>query len=371
MMTAGAGFLAAAMQQGGVPLAPPDKQPPDLEVPPPPKEKAGWAVIGLGEFGLGQIVPSFAHCERSRLVALVSGHPDKAERVARRYGVDPKTGIYDYENYDTIRDNPDVDVVYVILPTAMHAEYTIRGARAGKHVMCEKPMATSVAEAQRMIDACREADRKLMIGYRLRYEPYNQAAIEMCRKRAYGPMRLIDASNVQNVDAPNIRLSRDLGGGPLGDTGIYCINAARYLTGEEPVEVTAVMERPSDDDPRFREVPRGCSWTMRFPSGVLAHCGTDFAGATSRRYRVHCQDGYIDLENAFAYNGLRLKVSREDRTTEIDLPQVNQFAKEMDHFSACVLDDQQPWTPGEEGLADMKVIAAIEAAAREGKTVRV
>jgi predicted dehydrogenase len=302
-------------------------------------------------------------------VALVSGHADKAHSVADHYGIDRKS-IYSYDNFDTIRENKDVDVVYVILPNSMHSEYTIRAANAGKHVLCEKPMCTSVDEATAMIDACAQAGRKLMIAYRLRYEPFNQTMIELARKQAFGKLKTIEAVNQQNVKAPNIRLSEKLGGGPLGDVGVYCINAARYITGEEPIQFTATAFRPSDD-PRFAEVDESVAFTMKFPSGVLANCECGFGSEESRRYRIHAADGWFELDPSFAYTGLRLHTKHLEQKSEIQLPHVNHFAAEMDHFSDCVMNEKHPWTPGEEGLHDMIAMEKITQAAREGKMVRV
>jgi predicted dehydrogenase len=364
------GFSMFSGSAGGqqVPLAPPDKQPPNLEVPKPPERTVGWAIVGLGELALGEVMPAFRECRLSRPVALVSGHPDKAKQVASVYGIDPKN-IYNYDNYDGLSDNSDVQAIYIILPNSMHAEFTIRGAKAGKHVLCEKPMSATVAEADQMIAAAREAQRKLMIAYRLRYEPFNMKAIELCRNQELGPIQTIAASNGQNVSAPNIRLSKKLAGGPLGDVGVYCLNAARYLTGEEPMEVTAMSHQPKDD-PRFREVPASVVWTMRFPSGVLANCDCSFNIGESRRYRVHCKEGYIDLDPAFSYRGLELRTNRDMKTVQWQLTPVNHFAAEMDHFSECILQNKAPRTPGEEGLADMRVMAAIGESAAAGRAVK-
>jgi predicted dehydrogenase len=175
--------------------------------------------------------------------------------------------------------------------------------------------------------------------------------------------------NVQQVKAPNIRLVKKLGGGPMGDVGIYCLNATRYITNEEPIEFTATMQQPSDD-PRFAEVPENYSWTQKFPSGILASCQCGFGAAESRRYRVHCTDGWFELENAFTYTGLRLHIKDKKGTTELPLPQVNHFAHEMDHFSECILNDTPPLTPGEEGLADMKAMMYIVQAAESGRMSR-
>ncbi len=156
-----------------------------LVVPEPPGKKMGWAIVGLGSLSIHQILPAFAQCEKSKVVALVSGHPDKANKLALRYGVNPKS-IYTYQNYDSIKDNPEVDIIYIVLPNGMHCEYTVRGLQAGKHVLTEKPMANTPAECQQMIDAGRKANRKLMVAYRCRYEPYNQEAIRMARVQRTG-----------------------------------------------------------------------------------------------------------------------------------------------------------------------------------------
>jgi predicted dehydrogenase len=328
----------------------------------------GWALVGIGRLTLGQIMPAFAEAELSRPAALVSGHPDKAKATAARYGVDPKA-IYNYENYDTLKDNDDVQVIYIVLPNSMHAEYTIRALEAGKHVLCEKPMCVTVAEAQKMIDAAKAAKRKLMIAYRVRHEPFNQAAIDLARKQVLGKVKYITASNMQNTRPPNIRLSKTLGGGPLGDVGVYCLNATRYISGENPVEFTATIVQPKDE-PRFAEVPESVLWTSRFPSGVVAECACSFGMAGPKFYRVSCENGWYGLENAYGYAGQRLLISDDKGMRELTFGRVNHFAKEMDHFSDCVLNDKPPLTPGEEGLEDMKACAMIEEAGQSGKTTR-
>lgn len=366
---AAAGLTAATASAADPPLAPPDRQPPDLHLPDVVERKARWAVVGLGVLALEEIMPAFAHARLSRPTALVSGHPDKARRVAAAYGIDPKR-IYGYDTFDRLRDDGEVDIVYVVLPNSMHAEYTIRAHRAGKHVLCEKPMAANPAECREMIAAARAAGKKLMVAYRLRYEPFNRAVIKMCREKAVGELRTFEASNCQVTPAPNIRLSRGLAGGPVQDVGVYCLNAARYVTGEEPVEVTAQEHRPANI-PRFREVPASVAFQLRFPSGVLAHCDCSFDAAESRRFRVTGTDGFLDLDPAFGYRGLRLTVGKGAGREQPALAGVNHFAAEMDHFSDCVLNGKDPLTPGEEGLADMTVIAAIEEAARTGRAVPV
>ena len=334
-----------------------------------PKKKLGWAVVGLGRLALGQVLPAFAKCELSQCVAFVTGHAERNKPNIEKYNIDPKN-VYDYKNYDTIKDNKDIDVVYNILPDSMHAEYTIRALEAGKHVLCEKPMCRSVKEAEDMIAAAKKNNRLLMIAYRVHYEPYNQRAIQMARKKEFGELRIFAADNYQNTQAPNIRLSKETGTGPLGDVGVYCINASRFITGEEPVEVTGQAHQPTDE-PRFKDWPASYVFTLKFPSGVLAHCSCGFNGNGSKRYRVMCNDGWFGLEPAYGYGGLKIQTSKQDMKEIADLPQVNHFAAEMDHFSACVRDNKQPDTPGEEGLKDMKVLEAIWRAVASGKTEKV
>ena len=287
-----------------VPLAPPDQQPAELKWPQLGKRRIGFAVVGLGVLSLEEILPAFALCEHAKCTALISGHRDKAEHVAKFYGV-PTAAIYNYEDYDRLADNPDVDVIYIVLPNNMHAEYTIRGVKAGKHVLCEKPMAVTIDECQRMNAAADEANRKLMIAYRLHYEPMNRQVMDWCREQKFGPIRTINSTNSQNVEAPNIRLSETLGGGPLGDIGIYSINAMRYITSEEPIRASGRSHSPADD-PRFAEVPASVAFMLEFPSGVLAVGTCCFNGPVKRDFHVHCQQGTIDMDPAFAYRGLQL-----------------------------------------------------------------
>ncbi len=340
-----------------------------LRVPEPPGKKLGWAIVGLGSLAINQILPAFAKCEKSRVAALVSGSPEKARKLAERYGVNQKS-IYNYQNYETIRDNPDVDVIYIVLPNSMHAEYTVRGAQAGKHILCEKPMANTPKDCEQMIEACRKANRRLMIAYRLRYEPYNQTMIKMVREKELGTLKIVTAEAGFAIGDPNQwRLKRELaGGGSLMDIGIYALNAARYITGEEPVEVNA-MEYTTPNDPRFKEVEENINFQLRFPSGVLANCVSSY-GAGTNRWRATTDKGYIELDPALSYTGLKMHVRQGNRISDIDLPQRDHFAAEMEHFSDCAANNTEPITPGEEGLKDLKVMMAIYEAAKNGKPVK-
>jgi len=366
LMSAGAGLMSAVAR--GVPLAPPDKQPPNLKVPQGQTRKVGWAIVGLGQLALEEVMPAFGETLYSKPTALVSGHPDKARKVAEFYGIDPRH-IYDYEKFDRIKDDDTIDVVYNILPNHMHADFSNRAMQAGKDVLCEKPLTATVNEARQMVATATQTGRKLMTAYRLRYEPFNTKAIELLRSGELGEIDLIEAQNLQSVQPPNIRLSRKTAGGPLGDVGVYCLNAARYLTGEEPVETSAMVHQPRNEE-RFAEVPQSVAWQMRFPSGALAICGCGFGSQESRQYRVNCSKGWLELQNAFAYRGQRMLVSREKQVTEYQIRPVNHFAAEMDHFSQCVLNNTKPLTPGEEGLRDMICLSWIDEAARSGQRVK-
>lgn len=366
---------AASTAPDPVPLAPPDRQPVNLEIPAAPPRQVGWAIVGLGQLALEEVMPAFAECKVSKPVALVSGHLDKAQRVASAHAIDPKA-IYDYQNFDRIAHDDRIEIVYIILPNSMHAEYTIRALRAGKHVLCEKPMATKVAEGIQMQKAASDSNRQLMIGYRLHYEPMNRRVAELCVSGEYGKIKTFSSSNCQNVKAPNIRLSSELGGGPLGDIGIYSINAARYVIGEEPVEVAAFGHQP-DDDERFREVHESVGFILRYPSGVIAQCDCSFGSSESRRFRVHCAEGFVEMDPAFSYRGLRLRVKHGDSSSgasqlaEINIEPVNHFAAEMDHFSDCILNGTASRTPAEMGIADLRIIAALEESLRTGQKVRI
>lgn len=342
----------------------------ELVVPDPPGRKLGWAIVGLGSLAIHEILPAFALCEKSKVVAFVSGHPDKANKLALRYGVNPKN-IYNYQNYDTIRDNPEVDVIYIVLPNGMHAEYTVRGLQAGKHVLSEKPMANSPAECQQMIDAARKADRKLMVAYRCRYEPYNQEAIRVARAKELGDLRVIVADAGFNIGDPTQwRLNKALaGGGSLMDIGIYSLQAARYLSGEEPSEINAFMYS-TPGDPRFKEVEETINFQLRFPSGVLASCTSSYGYASQSHYRMIATDGWLDMEPATVYRGLRMRIHQGNILEEKDLPVRDHFALEMDHMSDCVMQNKEPLTPGEEGLRDLTIMTAIYEAAKSGKTVK-
>lgn len=334
-----------------------------------PPRKLGYAIVGLGSYATRQIMPRLKDCEFARLTALVSGTPEKLERFGSEYGV-PKTHRYSYADYHRIRDNPDIDIVYVVLPNSMHAEYSIRASQAGKHVMCEKPMAVSATEAEAMIAAARKADRKLMIGYRSHFEPYNQRAIALVKSGFVGRPTLITAEHGFNAQPNQWRLDRPLsGGGSLMDIGIYSLNAARYLAGEEPVEVVAT-EATDRNDPRFRNVEDRIDFQMKFPSGVIANCVSSYSSGHNA-YRVTGTRGWVGMEPTTPYEGHQMWTRQNGKTEQVTLPtpKKNQFVAQLDHLPESILTGVPLRASGEEGLRDMKLIEAIYRSARERRAV--
>ncbi len=310
---------------------------------------------------MNHFMPACKMSQRSQVTALVSGHRDKAEKMAAQYNV-PVKNIYSYSNYNEIADNKEIDAVYIALPNSMHAEYTIRAANADKHVLCEKPMATALRDSQAMIDACKAANKKLMIAYRCQYEPTNLHAIQLIRDGKLGTIQAIESANGFNEHAGEWRLNKKLaGGGPLMDVGIYSLNACRYLTGEEPAQVEAYSS-VIDRDGRFNEVEENVSWTMKFPSGIVASCNTTYGAEMPGFFRVHGSKGIIHMEPAFAYQGLHLKaeIRGEPPIDEaIHEKDPYQFVLEADDFAESILQNKEPKANGQEGLRDMQWMAEI------------
>jgi predicted dehydrogenase len=324
----------------------------------------GYAAIGLGTIS-DIFMRACAQSTTSKVTALVTGHPEtKGRKYAAMYGI-PESSIYTYETFDKIRSNPDVDAVYIGLPNSMHCEYTLRGAAAGKHVLCEKPMAISSAECRQMIEACRRASRKLMIGYRVHYDPTWTRLIEIIKSGALGQIVSFHGTFFANLNPGQWRLDRKLaGGGSLMDLGIYPLNGIRYITGEEPAGCTAVAST-LDHSGRFSTVEQSVEWTMKFPSGIIASCGSSYGASAPNFLQVSGERGFLTLNNGYSYDTLHL-VGRAgtqtfDEASTGKLP--FQFTIEADHFSACIRNNTQPRTPGEEGLKDLLAIEAIYNAA--------
>ena len=321
----------------------------------------GYCIVGLGRISVDHFMPGLLASQHGRVTGLVSGTPDKAQKLAAQYQV-PPSSVYSYEQYDRIRENPAIDAVYIGLPNSQHAEFTIRAARAGKHVLCEKPMATTVADAQAMIAACEQARRKLMIAYRCQLEPVNLRAIELIRSGAIGQVQAIESAHGFNIQPGEWRLNKKLaGGGPLMDVGIYSLNASRYLTGEEP-QVLAAYSSVIDRDGRFNEVEENVSWTMRFPSGIVASCTTTYGASMDGFVRVHGSKGMLELSPAFSYEGIRMTGMTAGKQP-VDMPEgikdPQQFTAEADYFADCIRNNKPVRMGGEEGLRDMELMMQI------------
>ena len=340
----------------------------------PDADKVGFAVVGLGKLSLGQIIPGLKVAKGAKLAAVVSGHPDKARRVAAENGL-PADAVYGYDDYDRMAKDPRIQVVYIVLPNALHADHTIRAFKAGKHVLCEKPMATSVADAEAMIAAAKNAKRQLMIAYRCHYEPLNLDIMRRLRDGSLGKTRLVNTTMGRQADLaePSDAWRLDglmSGGGALADMGIYGVNAARYLLNEEPVSVRA-WAQTDRTDPRFKTTEDLIDWQFRFPSGVIANGSTSFNYAPTMGYEVICERGRLVADPAAFYGGNRLTVVQGGQAQPpLSLPPNDQFAREMDWMADVVRGKAPMVSPGEEGLQDMKLMKAIlDSVARDGATI--
>ena len=332
-----------------------------------PERKLGFALAGLGSLSAGQLAPALQKTKYCRLAGIITGTPAKAEQWKARYNL-PDKNIYNYDTMDRLADNPDIDVVYVVTPNALHAGHTIKAAKAGKHVLCEKPMEVSVEKCRQMIDACKQAGRQLAIGYRCQFEPHHLECIRLAREKAFGELKLIEAGFGFAIGDPNQwRLNRALaGGGALMDVGIYALQATRYLTGEEPVLVSALDT--TTDRVKFKDVEESLVWTLKFPSGIVANCSTTYRIRGLNKITVFAEDGSYGLDPAFNYGGIR---GRRSDGKELSFPSIDQFAAEMDDFAQCLLNNRPTKVPGEEGLRDVKLLMAIYESARTGKAVKV
>ncbi len=335
----------------------------------PRDQKLGFAVVGLGKLAQGEIIPGLRKAKGAKLVALVSGHPDKAKRIADAEGV-PADAIYNYENFDRIAQDPRIQVVYIVLPNSMHAEYTIRALKAGKHVLCEKPMATTVADCEAMIAAARKADRKLMIAYRCHYDPKNLAAMRAVRSGKIGKPRLFVTDMGRQADmsdpADIWRVDKTLAGsGAVGDMGIYGISASRYMLNEEPIEVRA-WSNTDPNDPRFKTVDDLIAWQFRFPSGAICNGSTSFNYNATMSFELWGEKARVRADPAAFYGGNKFEMVDGGNFSPIDAPEQHQFAREMDWMADVVRGKAPMVSPGEEGMQDVRLILAIIESAHKG-----
>lgn len=322
------------------------------------------AIMGLGSYAT-RVAAAMQSCRRARLTGLISGTPAKIRDWKSRYGI-PDANCYDYGNYDRIRDNPDIDVVYVITPNALHHDAVLRVAAAGKHVISEKPMALNARQGQEMVDACARAGVKLLVGYRLHFEPLTLKAIGMRRDGAFGKLAFFQGQCGFRIGDPTQwRLNPALsGGGSLMDIGIYAINGARYMTGEEPVWVTA--QETKTDPVKFKEgVDETIQFELGFPSGVAASCLSTYHMNFLDRFYLVGEKGFAELQPATGYGPI------QGRTQEGPLPAspLTQQTIQMDAMAGILLHGEKPPIPvdGREAVRDLTVIDAIYAACRTGQ----
>jgi predicted dehydrogenase len=331
------------------------------------KRKIRYAVVGQGYISQIAVLPSFAHAStNSELAALVSDDPVKLKKLGKKYDV---SRLYSYEEYDGCLASGEIDAVYIALPNNMHREYTERTARAGIHILCEKPMAVTEEDCEAMIDAANASGVKLMIAYRLHFEAANLKAVQIAQSGKLGELRIFNSVFSMQVEKGNIRLKKDLGGGTLYDIGIYCINAARYLFQEEPVEVCAFSANNGEE--RFQEVDEMTSAILRFPNERLATFTCSFGAADVSAYEIVGTKGRLRVDPAYEHAGdLKHELARDGKTRNQTFPQRDQFAPELLYFSECVIKDRDPEPSGKEGLADVRIIRALYRSASTGQPVK-
>ena len=327
--------------------------------------KLGVAVVGLGSLTQSHIIPALRKTKHCRLTALVSGSAAEMRALAAQHGI-PAANCYSYADFDRLADNPAVDFVFIVLPNSQHAEFTRRAARAGKHVLCEKPMANSVAECRQMIAGCKQAGVQLAIAYRCQFAPQHLECIRLAREQVFGPIKFIESSFGFRIGEPKQwRLRKDLaGGGALMDVGIYVVQAARYLTGEEPNWLFA--SETKTDPVKFAEVDETICWTMKFPGGVVANCSTNYVVDGIDRLWVGAERGWFELNPAFNYN----RIAGRTSAGKMRFPQGDNFALQLDDFAQCIREKRPSRVSGEEGLKDLRVVEAIYKSIASGKPVK-
>ena len=328
------------------------------------KPKLGFALCGLGSLSEHQIAPALLKTEHCKLTGVITDTPAKAAAWQTKYAI-PARSVYTYNTMARMADNPDIDVVYVVTPNALHLQHSTDAAKAGKHVLCEKPLEISVERCQQLITAVKAANRRLAVAYRCRFEPHHREAIRLARSREFGALRTIDAYFSFDIEPAEWRLKRALsGGGPLMDIGIYALQATRYLTGEEPTWVSALTTK--GDAARFSEVEASVLWEARFPGGTVTQCGASFAAASTGYVRAIAERGGFTLDPAFNYSGIR---GQRSDGRPFEFPDIDQFAAEMDDFARCIQEDKPSIVSGEEGLRDVRIMMAIYQSARTGAPV--
>ncbi|MGB3652277.1 MAG: Gfo/Idh/MocA family oxidoreductase [Rivularia sp. (in: cyanobacteria)] len=331
------------------------------------KKKIRYAAVALGWIVQEDVLPAFSNTNNSELAALISGDETKRKELGKKYNVP----AYTYEQYEECLKKENIDAVYIGSPNHLHLEHTVRAAKAGVHILCEKPMAVTEDECEQMINAAKENNVKLMIAYRLHFDKANMEAVNIVQSGKIGEARFFDSVFSQQVEEGNIRLTEPLenGGGSFYDMGIYCINAARYLFQDEPTEVFAFIA--NNGEKRFAKVDEMTSVSMRFPKERLAHFTSSFGASSTATFRVVGTKGDLRMDSAYTYAGdLKQEITVDGEKQERSYPAGDQFGAEIQYFSDCVLNNKEPEPCGREGLADVRIIRAIIESAQTGKPVK-
>lgn len=327
-------------------------------------KKLGVALVGLGTYSEGELGPALKETKHCYLAGIVSGSEKKKKKWKKEYDI-PADNMYGYEDFDSIANNDLIDIVYVVLPNSMHTEYVIRAAKAGKHVICEKPLANTIEECDEMIMACNDAGVQLSVGYRLHFDPFNLEMMRLAREKAFGAVKRISASHGLS-SAKGWRLDKELaGGGPLMDVGIYCVNAGRYITNQEPIAVHAT-EGQKKDKKKFATIEESLTWTMEYPDGVIAECSCSYS-QYGNHLHVEAERGWFEIAPSFSYRGLKGTTSNG----EMDIKPINQQAAQMDDFASAIIDNRPTPVSGEMGRRDMVIIEAIYRSMKTGGRVEI
>jgi len=328
--------------------------------------KLGIAMLGLGNYASNQLAPALAETKLCQLTAVVTGHPEKGEKWATQYNL-KKEHVYSYETFDRIADNKDVDIVYIVTPPALHPEFTIRAAKAGKHVISEKPMATSVTDCDRMIAACKKAKVQLGIGYRMHYDLFRKELMRIAQAQEFGPFMKMSGNFSFVMNQHQWRIEKRLaGGGAMMDLGIYVVQAASQAANANPVSVTA-HEEPKPRPDFFNETEETIKFTLKFANGATCEGTTSFNGQ-GNNFRAEGSKGWFEMNRgAYSYSGGVGQTSKGP----LNFAWINQQAAQMDDFSECVVTGRKSPVAGEMGRTHMSIITAIYEAARTGREVKV
>ena len=330
-------------------------------------KKVRYAVIGAGWISQEAFLPAVEQTGNSEVVAIVSGHLDKAKQLAAFYGIE---GVYSYDQFDALARSGDLDAVYIATPNSSHARFAVQAAQHRLHILVEKPLALSLAEAESMRAAADEAGVYLTTAYRLHNDPGTLQAMEMIRSGAIGDPRYFGSAFCFQIAAGNHRLHKDHWGGPLQDVGVYCLNAARHVFGGEPVEAHAVAGSDASD-PRFAEVDAGISATLRFEGGRIASFYAGFGADPVDHFQVLGTKGSLEFQHAYLFGtGRTIVLRRGDAVERIELAETDNFSGMIAYFSDCILQGKRPAVDSGEGLEDMRALLAIDEAAARGAPVR-